>query len=363
MIVIRAENVHQALPLALKALVECGVKRDSRNGPVLVFPEPVTTVYRNPTHRVLFWPDRDANPFFHFLESLWMLAGRNDVEYVARIVENMRSYSDDGTTFHGAYGKRWRNHFSNSTDQLNTVIENLKKNPDDRRQVVSMWDAEVDLNKQGKDLPCNLQVIFQITADSKLDMMVTNRSNDLVWGCYGANAVHFSYLQEYVASCVGVEVGVYRQVSANLHAYEETLTKVVPILDKYQTSYDLLLSDPYCSIADVVRGPTKDVVSPYPLINTHKANWDDELLMFMDDPKAVGFKDPFFRKLAVPLYETHRIYKETQGPDRYLKAIESCKDIVDCDWALACRQWLERRYSNYLARLSKAQDDGVNYDG
>ncbi|MCB1127948.1 MAG: hypothetical protein KDM81_15745, partial [Verrucomicrobiae bacterium] len=226
--VIKTRNVQQALPEALYQLSFEGVRRDSRNGPVFMFPEPVTTVYLRPAERVLFWAERDANPFFHLMESLWMLGGRNDVEYVARFVERMRSYSDDGVTFHGAYGFRWRQHFFE--DQLPKIIAALKANRDDRRQVLSMWDTDADLGRQGKDLPCNLQAIFQIACDGRLDMTVTNRSNDLIWGAYGANAVHFSYLHEYVARSVGVEQGIYRQVSANFHAYEDVL-KVAPLAD------------------------------------------------------------------------------------------------------------------------------------
>ena len=137
--VIKARNVQQALPEALYQLRNEGVERESRNGPVRMFPEPVTTVYLRPAERVMFWPERDCNPFFHLVESLWMLAGRRDVEYVARYVERMRTYSDDGKVFHGAYGFRWRNFFFD--DQLPKIIDVLKANPDDRRQVLSMAEA------------------------------------------------------------------------------------------------------------------------------------------------------------------------------------------------------------------------------
>ena len=48
-------------------------RHESRNGPVLVIEEPVTVCYENPNERVLFNTRRDANPFFHLFESLWML--------------------------------------------------------------------------------------------------------------------------------------------------------------------------------------------------------------------------------------------------------------------------------------------------
>jgi hypothetical protein len=50
-------------------------------------------------------------------------------------------------------------------------------------------------------------------------MTVSNRSNDLIWGTYGANMVHFNLLLTYVAAAVGVPKGYYHQVSSNTHLY------------------------------------------------------------------------------------------------------------------------------------------------
>jgi thymidylate synthase len=368
--VIKVRNVHQALPEALYQLSVNGVDRDSRNGPVRMFPEPVTTVYERPAERVLFWKERDANPFFHLYESLWMLGGRNDVESVAAYVENIRNYSDDGVTFHGAYGYRWRNHFANwqvtnleelanenifevAKDQLPLIINALRENQDDRRQVLSMWDANVDLGRQGKDLPCNLQAIFQVAPDGRLDMTVTNRSNDIVWGAYGANAVHFSYLHEYVARSIGVEQGIYRQVSTNFHAYHATLTKV-DCLGDFAIDMSLnsgsLLHDPYIAQA----------VEPFPLISIDPAKWNDELEMFLGNPDTIGLTDPFFRRVAYPMCRAHREFKNKSNPNRFESALDWVDQVKATDWQLAAREWLARRWE--AAKAKKANDDGVTYD-
>lgn len=105
--VLHVRNVNAALQRGVHLIFNEGVRRDSRNGPVKVIPEPVTTVYRKPLERVLFAAERDANPFFHFFEALWMLAGRSDVHFPARFAGNIVNYSDDGDTLHGAYGRRW----------------------------------------------------------------------------------------------------------------------------------------------------------------------------------------------------------------------------------------------------------------
>ncbi|WVW77429.1 thymidylate synthase [Stenotrophomonas phage vB_SmaS_Bhz59] len=354
--VIHARNVQQALPEALRALLLEGVERDSRNGPVLMFDEPVTTVYEKPAERVLFWAERDANPFFHLVESVWMLAGRNDVETVAHFVARMRSFSDDGKTFHGAYGFRWREHFG--FDQLPRIIDALKKDGTDRRQVLSMWDARADLGRQGKDLPCNLQAIFQITARGDLDMTVTNRSNDIIWGAYGANAVHFSYLHEFVARAVGVPQGCYRQVSANFHAYRNVLEQVHGLAD--------FADNPM--VPDKFRGQHdpyhRGEVEPFPLMSIPHDKWLEELDMFLECGPVMGITDPFFRRVLAPVVAAHAAFKTGKGDERFTVPLEVLKDCAASDWRRACEEWINRRWkaAQDKARRQRAEDDGVAYE-
>jgi hypothetical protein len=75
--VINARNVNEAYVVGLGYLRAYGKEQNSRMGKVLVVDHPVCTTYERPYERVLFNSERDANPFFHFMESLWMLAGRN----------------------------------------------------------------------------------------------------------------------------------------------------------------------------------------------------------------------------------------------------------------------------------------------
>src|SRR6478609_1680793 len=139
MYVINARNVNLAWKLGLEAAVLQGEREPSRNGDVIVFPTPVTTIYQRPTERVLFDERRDANPFFHLFESLWMLAGRNDSAFLDRFVKDFGyRYAEEGGELWGAYGNRWRNHWGE--DQLETIVQRLKRDPRDRRIVLQMWD-------------------------------------------------------------------------------------------------------------------------------------------------------------------------------------------------------------------------------
>lgn len=343
--VIMARNVQQIIPEAARALSLEGIARQSRNGPVLVMPTPVTSVYLKPEERVLFWAERDANPFFHFFESLWMLAGRNDIAYVKQYNQQMVAYSDDGVTQHGAYGHRWRVHFN--VDQLPKIINALRENADDRRCVLGMWDPEQDLGRQGKDVPCNLVVTFHVTHDKRLDMMVANRSNDAVWGAYGANAVHFSVLQEYIALGAGYRVGTYYQVSANLHAYQETFPKIEPLGDLARNERSQLPYDPYA----------QGRVRPFPLMMVRPEVWDRDLKVFLDEGLDYGYGDRFFPCVAVPLRRAHQAYMDKLDRNRFDKAQEILDSCQASDWRLACSEWLERRRKSAL----RAADGGVQH--
>src|SRR4051812_29373079 len=185
--IIVANNVNEALSEGLNWLKAAGVRSPSRNGDVLVSPVPVVTEYAYPTERVLFSPLRDANPFFHFFEALWMLAGQRDLTWPLYFNKGFGAYSDDGVTLHGAYGYRWREWFG--VDQLELIVNDLSASPDSRRAVLAMWDGEFDLEKAaegGKDVPCNTTAFFD-RRDGRLNMMVCCRSNDIYWGAYGAN--------------------------------------------------------------------------------------------------------------------------------------------------------------------------------
>jgi hypothetical protein len=326
-------NVQSLFPMVIRCLSREGVKRNSRNGPVTMFPEPVSTVYTRPWERALYYPERDANPFFHLMEALWMLAGQNDVAFIAQYVERMREYSDDGHTFHGAYGHRWRRHFNSGMyedlDQLNRIIGILRRNPDDRRCVLTMWDPEDDLGYGGKDVPCNTQATFQINHRGSLDMVVMNRSNDIIWGAYGANAVHFSVLHEYMATCIGVVQGTYTQVSANFHAYDDALDKVAGVKEMINPYYTL----------------DENQVGTYPLMATTKEVWDRDLRAFMCTGAPYNtdlsmYEDGFFKHVAEPVRRAYYYHKQK----RRGAALEEVEKIRAADWKLACYQWLMRRY-------------------
>tara|TARA_R100000664_G_C2756180_1_gene143998 strand:+ start:973 stop:1950 length:978 start_codon:yes stop_codon:yes gene_type:complete len=316
-------NVSEALAIGKDALESSGIEVETRNGLALEFPGPVVTTYTHSRERVLFYPERDANPYFHLMESLWMLAGRNDVEFIQNYNKRMVEYSDDGITSHGAYGYRWRTWFGK--DQLEIAIFRLTTYPNDRRVVINMWDPIQDLHRSngGKDHPCNTQIFFW-KRKSELHMTVVNRSNDMIWGAYGANAVHMSILQEYMASMTGCKVGDYYQFSNNLHAYVEPLKK----LDGMQID-----REPYLTIAD-------DGLSySSPPIVSDPSCFDEELQKWFIDEDLFNYKNEFLGKTAAMMRKSWHMWKQKNMSSAFKYAFK----IEDRAWRKACVEWLKRR--------------------
>lgn len=363
---IHADNVNIALSEGLHYLSESGDRDESRNGPVLVAPGPVMTTYYNPRHRVLFSPKRDANPFFHFFESLWMLAGRNDLAWPLLFNSKFGGYSDDGSTIHGAYGYRWRRWFGK--DQLTLLIQHLRDTPNSRRAVLSMWSPVGDLTSRpthagglyGKDVPCNTHAYFD-TRHGQLNMTVCNRSNDAIWGAYGANAVHFSMLQEYMAFALDLPVGVYRQFSNNLHTY----TDIFPMADIQELAIDAALHDYYNRDRTLVAGgrlhdnPNDKVIDLYPLVRRSVTEWDANLHIFMRAPGCGHvYTEAFFADVASPMWDAFTHWKHARD---YVGALEYASKIAAGDWRIACTEWLERR--QLRAQEKKAAPETLSLTG
>ncbi len=329
-------------------------RRPSRNGPVMKVDEPVVITYTHPRERVLLNAARDASPFFHLYHALWLLAGRNDVKAPAYYAKRYADYSDDGVTSNGSYGYRWRKATGydgdeplGHIDQLDVIITHLKADPISRRAVLQMWNVEDDLLKIGpgpkssKDVCCNTSVMFSIRTTprdapvgepddgvKRLDVTVTNRSNDLVWGCLGEDFVTFSVLQEYVAARLGCEVGLYHHFSNDLHVYEgnwrpkEWLAS--PVVD--QSAFRRL---------PLVRDPATFEAELQSIVNAYADG------LHAVKGSTIYFLEPFFMDVAQPMFQAFGCHKADM-PNR---AIGWAEQVGDDDWRTAARGWLTKRYS------------------
>lgn len=322
-------------------IVRRGEKVETRNGPAWELPGTWLIHNYRPRERVLFDPRRNCNHVFHLMESIWMLAGRNDTAFVSQFNSNISSYSDDGASFHAAYGHRWRNHFGK--DQITYAIKALQADPQDRRVVISMWDANVDGNGVlGKDFPCNMMIMPRLvtsptTKNRALNFTIINRSNDLVWGLCGANAVHMSMLQEFMAGALGVEVGGWDQITNNLHVYG----KHRALVERVAAHAAVREGNGYPAYSDCISGTYagfhKPPFIPY-FVNPN--NWEDFLVECEElcDGKQEGFRNAFLEETVEPVWASWRAHKEGDTAE----AIDIAECIDQYDWRIAIVQWYKR---------------------
>jgi thymidylate synthase len=338
MYVSNVRNVCAALPATLELIAEAGCLEESRAGSVLVLPAPLMTVTSRPRERVLRSVARDANPFFHMVEAIWMLAGRSDAATLNHYVKDFgnrfaeRELGDplpesDGR-IHDAYGYRWRHAFD--FDQLSQVVQRLIQNPNDRQCVIAMWDPSVmgqdDLHWSWLTRPCNTHIYLRVQRNV-LDMTVCCRSNDMIWGGHGANAVHFSILMEYLAARIDTAFGNMYQLSNNAHVYVSEYERITRRMET-----NTIANDPY----------TLGEVEPEPMFSEPASIDEDVYTAMVWHDTNIGvpeFSNDWFSTTFVPAVMAHRLFRAGDLP----MAIKVAGTIRSSDWRFACVEWLQRR--------------------
>lgn len=242
-----ASDSTEALPKML-ALLDRGKEVGSRNGKV-VEQMHVGVTLTNPTPtKELRVPGRKPNLAAQIAETMWVLAGRNDIEFLSHYLPRAADFSDDGVTWRGGYGPRirnWRGYSGNNdvspgVDQWKYVIDTLQADPTSRRAIINLWDPAIDTTP-GKDLPCNDWLSFSIRGNS-LDLHVAVRSNDVMWGWSGINHFEWATLLEITAGLLGVDPGALHFSITSLHMYEPHFLKASAIMNASGTSPTVLPS-------------------------------------------------------------------------------------------------------------------------
>ena len=150
---------------------------------------------------------RNINYKFMIAEWLWIQAGLNDVETLARYNSVMKQFSDDGFILSGAYGPRLM-------PQMSYIVNSLN-NKDTRQAVATIWTPNP---KDSKDIPCTISLQWLIR-DEKLHCTVNMRSSD-AWLGIPYDFFTFSQLTNLVAATVKLDVGSITMNLASSHLYE-----------------------------------------------------------------------------------------------------------------------------------------------
>ena len=179
-----------------------------------------------------------------------------------------------------------------------------------------------------------MSIVFRIR-EGKLCITVYNRSNDMIWGAYGANAVQFSIIQEYVAAHLGLPLGEYAQVSNSYHVYIGDAGGTVwnRIKDNYDSDvnmYDDLVNNTVYMLQNDMLAFEHDILQ---FFNAYDQFGIDEL------SELRCWRSKYFNKLIMPMLCVYLIHKQ-HGPEQ---ALNYTHTILADDWKLACEDWLSNR--------------------
>lgn len=154
-------------------------------------------------------------------ELLWYFTGRNDVKFISKFGSMWSRISDDGVTNNSAYGYVLTKKYG--FDQVEKIIELLKHDPNSRRAVLNINEANEHVIET-KDEPCTIAVQF-LLRDNKLCCTAMMRSND-IWFGFPYDVVFFTELQKYIAMRLNVACGEYTHFATSLHVYNKDIAKI-----------------------------------------------------------------------------------------------------------------------------------------
>jgi len=207
--ILTGSNISELYKNALEALVYDGLYTKPR-GYVCHEISPCTLVLDYPDRNILDDNVRCINKAFAAAELCWILAGRNDLEFIQKFNSNIANYSDNGKIFFGAYGPKF-------VQQLPYVLKTMKKDPYTRQAIMTIWRESPP---KTKDVPCTIALHFIQRPIGTLNLVVYMRSND-VWLGLPYDIHNFTCIQMIIASMLGLSLGKYTHIDGSLHLYEQ----------------------------------------------------------------------------------------------------------------------------------------------
>jgi len=152
-------------------------------------------------------------------ELLWFLAGDTNTRYLKENgVRIWDEWADENGDLGPIYGKQWRSWDApdgRTIDQISDVIEQIRRNPDSRRLIVSAWNP-ADLDKMAL-APCHCLFQFYV-ADGKLSCQLYQRSADIFLGV-PFNIASYALLTMMVAQVTGLKPGDFVHTFGDAHLY------------------------------------------------------------------------------------------------------------------------------------------------
>jgi thymidylate synthase len=209
-------------------------------------------------------------------ELLWFLEGSTDERRLAEILfEKDRSdlgdkntiwtanadvqgkalgyRNDDEHKFLGpVYGSQWRNF--NSFDQIETIIDQLKNNPDSRRIILSAWNVS-----EIPDMalpPCHTMSQFKVI-NGKLSCQLYQRSADMFLGV-PFNIASYALLTHMLAQICKLELGDFVWTGGDCHIYSNHMDQVKEQLERSPRNGPILEMPEFTTLEELLNTKTSD---------------------------------------------------------------------------------------------------------
>lgn len=152
-------------------------------------------------------------------ELLWFISGSTNIKYLNdHGVTIWDEWADAGGELGPVYGHQWRSWPApdgGTIDQLTNLIDQLKRNPDSRRHIISAWNvAEIDSMALP---PCHCLFQFYV-ADGRLSCQLYQRSADVFLGV-PFNIASYTLLTQMIAQVCGYELGDFVHTLGDAHIY------------------------------------------------------------------------------------------------------------------------------------------------
>ena len=169
-------------------------------------------------------------------ELLWFLKGDTNIEYLTENgVRIWNEWADENGDLGPIYGHQWRNWNSDEIDQIKSVIQALKNNPNSRRMLVSAWNPSVlpDTSKSfsenvsnGKAAlpPCHAFFQFYVH-EGKLSCQLYQRSADIFLGV-PFNIASYALFTMMMAQVCGYEAGEFIHTFGDAHIYNNHMEQL-----------------------------------------------------------------------------------------------------------------------------------------
>ncbi len=156
-------------------------------------------------------------------ELLWFLRGDTNIRYLKENnVGIWDEWADENGELGPVYGHQWRSWPTadgRHIDQISVVIDQIRRNPDSRRMIVSAWNvAEIDRMKLP---PCHALFQFYV-AEGRLSCQLYQRSADIFLGV-PFNIASYALLTLMIAQVTGLKPGDFVHTLGDAHLYSNHL--------------------------------------------------------------------------------------------------------------------------------------------